>query len=248
MKISIITVTYNAEEFIEQCIQSVIGQSYKNIEYILIDGASSDSTLNIVQQYKNNINVLISEVDQGIYDAMNKGIKLASGDVIGILNADDFFADQDVVANIVKSFTENKTDIVYGNLWYVDRKNPDLIIRKWISKPFSYRAMSWGWMPAHPTFYARKKLFYELGFYDLKLNSCADYELMLRFLYLNKRKSIWLNKVLIKMRVGGVSNISINSRITASRNDFTAMRINRISWPLLKVIIKPLRKIHQYFG
>ena len=137
MKISIITVTYNAEEFIEQCIRSVVGQSYKNIEYILVDGASSDSTLNIVQKYKNNINILISEVDQGIYDAMNKGIKLASGDVIGILNADDFFADQDVVANIVKSFTENVTDIVYGNLWYVDRKNPDLSIRKWISKPFS---------------------------------------------------------------------------------------------------------------
>ena len=247
MKISIVTVVLNAEEFLEQCIRSVISQTYPEIEYIIIDGGSTDSSLAIIQQYSDRVNALLSEKDRGIYDAMNKGISLATGEVIGILNADDFFADDRVVADIAAAFS-GETDIVYGDLWYVGRHDTSKVFRKWISRPFSRRAMEWGWMPAHPTFYARRALFLKHGNYNLKINSASDYEIMLRFMYLNKSKSIYLNRIFVKMRMGGVSNRSVYNRLRASLNDMKAMRRNNIKWPWLKILIKPLRKINQYFN
>lgn len=248
MKISIITVAYNAEEFLAQCIRSVIGQTHPDIEYIVIDGGSSDTTLRIIEQYKRHINVLVSEKDNGIYDGMNKGIRLASGEVIGILNADDFFADTEVISDVASAFSDTATDIVYGNLWYVKRTDTDAIIRKWISKPFSRNAMNWGWMPAHPAFYARKDLFDRHGYYNLKFHSAADYELMIRFMYLNRINSFYLNRLFVKMRVGGVSNQSFTNRLSAGINDFKAMQENGLKLPWLKVFIKPIRKINQYFN
>jgi glycosyltransferase involved in cell wall biosynthesis len=248
MKISLITVTYNSGEFLEECIQSVISQSYNDLEYIIIDGGSTDPTISIIHKYKPFISFFITEPDLGIYDAMNKGIALATGDVIGILNGDDFFADDLVLNRIAEEFQKNKADIVYGNLWYVARQNSAKIVRKWISKSYTNRSMQYGWMPAHPTFYAKRKLFTEYGNYNLLYKSAADYDLMLRFLFKHQRSSSFVNKVFVKMRTGGVSNQSINNRLKASINDRKAMKNNGINWPWLSIVFKPLRKIEQFFN
>ncbi len=246
MKISIITVALNAEEFIGDCIRSVIGQTYGDIEYIIVDGASTDGTLGVISRYQQKIARVISEKDQGIYDAMNKGIAAATGEVIGILNADDFFADPGVLSAVALEFKNEQTDVVYGNLYFVNRQNTEDIMRRWVSKPFNRMGMEWGWMPAHPTFYARKSCFKNWGVYKLNLNSSADYELMLRFMYLNKANSKFLNRVMVMMRMGGVSTKSVNNRLLALWNDFKAMRENGITFAWIKIFVKPLRKIVQY--
>jgi glycosyltransferase len=246
MKISLITVTYNAEEFLESCINSVICQTYSELEYIIIDGKSLDCTLNIINKFQNKIDKVVTEADLGIYDAMNKGIRLATGDVIGILNADDFFTDENVIRVIAETFKNYNTDIVYGDLSYVDRHNTDKIVRKWVSKEYRRDALNWGWMPAHPTFYARREMFEKFGYYDLNYGTAADYELMLRFMYKFKCSATYIKKVLVKMRVGGVSNITLKSRIKASLNDLKAMKANGVELPYIAVGLKPLRKIAQF--
>ncbi len=246
MKISLITVCRNAEEYIAQCINSVLTQKYKNVEYIIIDGNSSDSTLSIIKTFKKGITTLISEKDEGIYDAMNKGIALATGDVIGILNADDFFADDTVLERIAEKFVETNADIIYGNLWYVARNNLQKVIRKWISKPYTENLFQWGWMPAHPTFYARRELFQHYGDYNIDFKSAADYELMLRFMNKNTTKSVFIDYLLVKMRVGGVSNKSLKNRISANLSDLKAMQLNEIRWPWVAIFLKPIRKIMQF--
>ena len=248
MKITIITVVYNGGEFLESCIRSVISQSYSNIEYIVIDGGSTDSSLSIIDKYRDRISVFVSEKDGGIYDAMNKGIRLAAGDVIGILNSDDFFADDSVIAGVAAAFSKPEADVVYGDLWYVKRQDPQKVVRKWESGPFRRKAMAWGWMPAHPTFYARADVYRKYGSYNLKFKSAADYELMLRFLYLNESNSVYLRRVFVMMRVGGVSNRSVYNRLRAAINDLKAMKNNGIQWPWLKILFKPLRKLNQFFN
>lgn len=246
IKISLITVTYNAGQFISDCVASVISQTHLHVEYIIIDGKSTDDTLNRLDRFQKNIQVLVSEKDRGIYDAMNKGIALATGDVIGILNADDFFAASDVLAQIAETFENTGAYIVHGNLVYVNRFDTNTVIREWGSKPYQDNMFQWGWMPAHPTFYARRELFQRYGDYNLFLKSAADYELMLRFIHKHQIHTHYLNKVFVKMRVGGVSNQSISNRITASLNDLKAMRSNGIKFPLLAVMMKPIRKITQF--
>jgi len=244
-KISIITVAYNAQITIERCINSVFGQKFKNIQYIIIDGGSTDDTCRIIENYKEKIDVFISEPDKGIYDAMNKGIALATGDVVGTINADDFFADDNVLYDIARVFSEQNTQILYGNLDYIDPS--DKVIRKWRSGKYSRGMFNWGWMPPHPTFYCKKSLFDKLGVYKLDYGSAGDYELMLRFIHLNNINAYYLNKVLIKMVVGGVSNKSLNNRVQAMRFDFKAMRNNNIFLPIMTILFKPLRKIAQFF-
>ncbi len=248
MKISIITATYNSAKHLKSCLQSVINQDYTEIEHIIIDGGSTDQTLQIIDQYKDKISKIVSEKDRGIYDALNKGIALATGDVIGVLHSDDFFADEKVLSDVAAAFNNSKAGIVYGNLDYVHRDNPGKIIRKWRSKPYKRAFFSWGWMPAHPTFYARKNLFNQLGNYNLTYKSAADYDLMLRFMYKNLNQSYFLNKTMVKMRVGGLSNKSFNNRWKANREDLQAMRNNGISFPYITVVLKPLRKITQFFA
>lgn len=248
MKVSIITVTYNAEEFLEQCICSILSQTYTNIELIVVDGGSTDSTLTILAKYRQRIAVLISEKDEGIYDAMNKGIAVASGEVIGMLNADDYYAYDNAVKDLVAAFDNPDCEIAYGNICYVKKNDTNHVLRKWVSKPFNRTSMKWGWMPAHPTFYARKTLFETYGKYNLNFYSAADYELMLRFLYLKKIKSIWVDKILVIMRAGGVSNRTVKNRLTASYNDYKAMKSNQVEFPALKIFVKPLRKLGQYFN
>ena len=243
--ISIITVCFNAEPTIERCILSVINQSFSNIEYIIIDGGSTDNTLNIIDKYKHKIKIVVSEADNGIYDAMNKGIKIAKGEIVGMLNADDFFADENILLNVAKAFKLNNPDVLYGDLDYVDNSNK--VIRSWKSGKYSNGIFNWGWMPPHPTFYCKRIYFEKLGYYSLNYGTAADYELMVRFLHLNKLSVFYLKLIMVKMEIGGASNNSIYNRIKVIKNDYKAMVKNGIMFPLVSIFLKPLRKIVQYF-
>jgi glycosyltransferase involved in cell wall biosynthesis len=244
LKISVITIVYNAQDTIKRCIESVISQNYNNIEYIIIDGGSTDNSLQIINQYKSHVKVLISEPDQGIYDAMNKGILLATGEIAGMLNADDFFADQEVISAVAQAFSSSDTGIVYGNLDYINSAGK--IIRKWESHNCGKNSFQWGFMPPHPTFYCKRILFEKHGFYSLEYGSAADYELMVRFMHKRNVRSFHLNKVMVKMQLGGVSNSNIMNRFKAWSFDLKAMRENNVFLPVLAVVLKPLRKIFQF--
>ena len=246
LKISLITVAFNAENTIERCIQSVIRQTFKNVEYIIIDGFSTDRTIQIIDQYKEYINIFLSEPDEGIYDAMNKGIKLATGDIIGMLNADDFFKDNSILNTIAKTFKQQNTPIIYGDLDFVNSRGK--IVRKWRSAQYTQGIFNWGWMPPHPTFYCKRELFYTLGFYSLEYGTAADYELMLRFMHLNNINAFYIKKVLIGMEIGGISNKSFTNRVKGLLFDLKAMRKNGIMLPVITLIFKPLRKTIQYFS
>ena len=246
MKVSIITVVFNGEKYLEDCIQSVLNQDYKNIEYIVIDGSSADKTLSIIERYRNQIHYFISETDNGMYDALNKGIKIATGDIIGILNADDMLASDDVISAIVREFKEKQPDGVYGNLNYIDLGFSKKIIRKWVSKQFVKRDILLGWMPAHPTLYLKKELFSLYGNYSLDFGTAADYELMVRFLYLHQVNAKFLDKLFVNMRVGGMSNSSLKQRYLALINDYKAVKKNSLPYPLLTVFFKKITKLKQF--
>jgi glycosyltransferase involved in cell wall biosynthesis len=248
MKVSLITVVYNAEKYIRDCIQSVVAQTYPNIEYIVIDGGSTDLTLSILADYEKHIAHFVSEKDKGMYDALNKGIKAATGEVIGILNADDMLATPDVIQKIVETFQTHETEAVYGNLNYIDAIQTDKIIRKWVAKPFSLQDLVYGWMPAHPTLYIKREVFEKFGNYSLNYGTAADYELMLRFLYKFKIKATFLNKLIVNMRMGGMSNENFKQRYLALLHDYSAIKINGISFAFLTLIGKKLRKIPQFFA
>lgn len=245
LKISVVTVVYNAQNTIEKCLDSVARQKFNNIEHIVIDGGSTDDTVHIIKKYSNNIQVFVSEPDEGIYDAMNKGIKLATGDIIGTLNADDYLANDEVLIDIAAAFASQETDVLYGDLDFIEPGGN--IVRKWRSGGYKYGKFNWGWMPPHPTFYCKRTLFERLGGYRLDYGSAADYELMLRFLHANKMSVFYLQKVIVKMYVGGVSNKNLINRVKALRFDLKAMRNNDILFPFITVVYKPLRKILQFF-
>lgn len=240
-----ITVSFNTERTIECCIQSVLAQSFKNVEYIIIDGSSTDNTLQIIHKYKQDIQILVSEPDKGIYDAMNKGIKMATGEIIGMLNADDYFTEANVLRDIADQFILNNALITYGDLDFVNSKGR--VVRKWRSGKYFPGLFNWGWMPPHPTFYCKKELFQQFGYYSLEYGTAADYELMLRFMHKNRVSAFYLNKVLINMKIGGISNKSLYNRVKGLLFDLKAMRNNGIKAPLLGLLFKPIRKISQYF-
>lgn len=246
MKVSIITIAYNAEDTIEDTIKSVIAQNYTDLEYVIVDGASKDGTMEIVNRYKDQISIIHSEPDRGIYDAMNKGVGLANGEIIGILNADDIYADENVVTAIVQKFQETNAEGVYADLVYVNRENTDQVTRTWISGEYKEGKFKKGWMPPHPTFFLKKECYDKYGTYTLKLRSAADYELMLRMIHKNKIKVAYLNKIITKMRVGGTSNVSLKNRLKANREDREAWRMNGLKPGTFTVIRKPLSKITQF--
>lgn len=245
MKISIITVSYNAENTIRDTIESVVGQTYTNVEYIVIDGNSTDSTLEIVKSFGEKIHKLISEKDNGIYDAMNKGIAMASGDIIGILNSDDIYAHSNVLTEIVNKF-QKKIDAVYGDLVYVNAENTAKVVRKWIAKPYREGDFLKGWMPPHPTFFVRNDVYKKYGAFNLTLKSAADYELMLRFIHKHKINIAYHNDVIVKMRTGGQSNASIKNRIKANKEDRLAWKINGLKPGPFTMLRKPLSKLSQF--
>lgn len=246
MKVSIITVVYNGAEFIRDCIESILNQTYPAIEYIIVDGKSTDGTIDIVRSYGTKIARFISEPDKGLYDAMNKGIGLATGDVIGLLNADDFYRHNRVIENMVSTFERTDSDAVYGDMLYVERDNPQKLKRYWRSGWYSENAFLWGWMPGHLSFFAKRWLYERYGTFRLDMKSAADYELMLRFIHKNKAKLAYMDEVTIVMRAGGISNSSVQNRLRANREDRLAWHLNGLTPYFFTFWLKPLRKLTQY--
>lgn len=246
-KVSIITVTYNSEKYLEQCILSVLSQNYPSIEYIIIDGNSNDGTKDIIRKYESRIARWISEPDAGMFDALNKGMAISTGDIIGMLHSDDIFGSFDVISTVVKAFDEKKVDSLYGDLVFVYPDDTDRLYRLWNGKPYDRNLFKKGWMPAHTTFFFRKELIGKYGNYITHYYSSSDYELMLRYLYKNRVSSYYLPRLIVKMRKGGLSNNSLYRRLRANRRDYLAMKANGIPMPFIISILKPLSKLHQYF-
>jgi glycosyltransferase len=246
MKISVITVTRNCAETISQCLNSIFSQDYENYESIVIDGNSTDGTLGILESYRSRINYLISESDAGIYDAMNKGLRLASGDVVGFLNADDMLADTKVFEKIASIFKDNNIDAVYGDLVYVSRLNSKKILRYWKSSTYKHSDFKLGWMPPHPTLYIRKTTFDKLGNFDTRYKIAADYDLIIRLLYMQKAKAIYIPTVLVRMRSGGISNRSLRMILKKSTEDFQILKFHKMGG-LLPLFFKNFFKIKQFF-
>ena len=249
MKISIITVCYNSEKYIRSAIESVLSQTYNDIEYIIIDGLSKDSTMDIVKSYESQFGgrmKWISEKDQGIYYAMNKGIAMASGDIIGIINSDDFYSCEKVIDKVVQSFQKENIDAVYGDLLYVIAKNTDKIQRYWKSGYYKENAFLWGWMPPHPTFFVKKKVYEKYGCFNTNFKSAADYEFMLRVIHKELIRLAYLPEILVKMRTDGESNQSIKNRLSGNNEDHNAWKINGLQPYCFTRCLKPVRKILQY--
>jgi glycosyltransferase involved in cell wall biosynthesis len=205
LKVSIITVVYNNKETLVQAIDSVLNQNYSDIEYIIVDGASKDGTVEMINQYEEKITQFISEPDKGLYDAMNKGLSLASGDIVGILNSDDFYTSNEVISKVVDSFIDNSCDVVYGNVNYVNKDKPNHVVRKWISGPYKNNYFEKGFVPAHPTVFVRKKLIHSYK-YNLKYKLAADYDWLLR-LFRDPYISIHYEPMeMINMRLGGATS------------------------------------------
>jgi len=217
MKISIITVVRNNKDTIKDAIDSVLSQTYKNTEYIIVDGGSTDGTVELIKEYGDKIDKFISEPDNGIYDAMNKGLSLATGDVIGILNSDDVYFDNKVLEKVAKRFEGTNIDSLYGDLYYVKEKDLNAIVRYWKSSEFIQGSFAKGWHPPHPSFFVKRHIYEKYGYFDLDMKVSADFELMLRFLEKYKIFTAYLPSVLVRMRTGGESNRSIKNMITGNK-------------------------------
>jgi len=246
MKISVITATWNSEETIEGTLRSLNTQDYSNIEHIIVDGASTDATLDSVRRHGDRVDTVISEKDNGIYDALNKGIDAATGDVIGFLHSDDLYANQKVLSRIAQEFSNDGTDATYGDLDYVSQANINKTVRRWVSGGFDRSKMKNGWMPPHPTFYMRREHYVALGGFDLRYIISADYDSMLRYLWKNKLNPSYIPEVLIKMRLGGKSNNSFSNILKKTTEDKKVMVENGIG-PFRGLLGKNFSKIPQLF-
>jgi glycosyltransferase involved in cell wall biosynthesis len=225
MKISIITVCYNSIETIEETIKSIKSQSYQNMEFIVIDGASTDNTLEVLKNHDDFISCCVSESDGGIYDAMNKGIALASGEVIGFLNADDFYSKNEVLKSVAQCFEDDPTlDACYSDLMYVERFDTSRTLRYWQSNGFVPGAFSRGWCPPHPTFFVRRSIYERFGGFDLSYRIAADVELMMRFLEVHKIRVKHVLDVWVKMRMGGTTNKSLHNVWVQNREILRALK------------------------
>jgi glycosyltransferase len=247
MKVSIITVSHNSVNTIGATISCIASQTYTDIEYIVVDGHSDDGTLEVIQSFDEQISYWISEPDKGIYDALNKGIDAATGDVIGILNSDDIYVNDYVVQKVVDTFNQEKTDCVYGDLVYVDRYKTNNIIRYWKAGLFEKNRLKRGWMPPHPTVFLMRDIYKKYGKFDTNYQIAADYDFMLRFLGSPNISVSYIPEVLVKMRVGGDSNKSIRNIFRKSREDYRAIRKNNVRGGISTILLKNLLKIPQFF-
>ncbi len=266
MKVSIITAVYNGVKTIEACIKSVLNQTYQNIEYIVVDGGSIDGTFETIKKHTSNpplplfrkggmggfsgnrrITKWISESDNGIYDALNRGIKMATGDIIGFLHADDVYANNKVIEKVADVFMKYNVDSCYGDLQYVDKNNTNRVIRYWKSSEYKHGKFKYGWMPPHPTFFVKKEVYEKYGYFNTDFKIASDYELMLRFLQKYKISTYYIPEVLIKMRLGGASNRSLKNLITKTTEDCRAWKVNNLSRSLYTIPLKNLSKIPQFF-
>lgn len=246
MKVSVITVCFNAASTICDTIESVLSQNYPEIEYIVVDGASTDGTVDIVRSYGKRITKFISEPDDGIYDAMNKGIKLAEGDIVAILNADDFYVDSSVISKIVKTFQKSGADIVYGDIVIVDPNNTARVVRYWKAGEYRPGSFKWGWHPPHPAFFVKRDIYKRYGVFDLEFKRvAADYEIMVRFMERYGVKSTYLPEVLVKMRAGGKSTKNFWNILIGNWESYRALKKNNIKINPLFLFLKPMRKLLQ---
>ncbi|WP_209316452.1 glycosyltransferase family 2 protein [Halomonas salinarum] len=247
LKISVITACFNSQATIGQAIASLKQQSWSQVEHVVIDGASKDDTVAVARKTLGMGDVLISEADRGIYDALNKGIDQASGEVLGFLHSDDLYAHDEVLAKVAACFDDPAVGAVYGDLQYVDALDTDRVIRHWVSGAFSQNKLKRGWMPPHPTFFMRRELYRELGGFDLRYRIAGDYDALLRYLASEKVMAAYLPEVLVKMRVGGASNGSLIQIVHKSKEDFTVMRNNGVN-PLVALPFKNLSKLPQFLA
>ncbi len=247
MKVTIITATYNSEFTMKSCIESVVNQDYNDIEYLIIDGASTDNTLEILKEAAAKYVQIkyTSAPDKGIYDALNKGIATATGDIIGFVHSDDFLANYKIITNIVATFKNQHVDGVYGDLQYVALDDTDKVIRNWVSKPFDIRLLKKGWMPAHPTLYLKKSLYESFGNFDISFKIAADYEFILRIFKQPHLKFAYVPEIITKMRVGGASNKNLRNLIQKTKEDYKALKQHRVGG-MWSVFIKNISKLEQF--
>jgi glycosyltransferase involved in cell wall biosynthesis len=246
-KISIITAVFNGEKHIAQTIESVLGQTYANVEYIVIDGGSTDKTVELINRYQDRIQHIVSEQDKGIYDALNKGVALATGDVIGLLHADDLFASEKVLESIANRFAETGADGLYADLLYIKRESPTSFqtVRYWKSCDFNPALLKNGWMPAHPTFYLKKSVYAQIGKFNLGYPIAADYDFILRAFKIPGLKFTYLPIVTVHMQIGGVSNRNLKKVYEKSCQDFEILKTHGIS-PLSTLFKKNFGKLKQF--
>lgn len=245
MKISIVTATYNSAATVADTLDCISRQLHPDIEHIIVDGGSTDRTLEIVTQFP-HVAKVVSGKDKGIYDAMNKGIGLATGEIIGILNSDDIYTDTDVLSAVARAFDDAAVMTVYADLQYVYPDDLSRVLRTWKTGRFRKRSFYYGWMPPHPTFFVRREVYRQAGLFNLTLKSAADYELMLRILLKLGMSAHYIPKVIVKMRAGGVSNVSLRNRLRANREDRLAWKINQLKPYFFTLYLKPLRKLSQF--
>jgi glycosyltransferase len=230
MKVSIITIAYNSGHAIADAINSVVSQTYNDIEYIIVDGKSKDNTVEIVKSFGNKISKFVSEPDKGIYDALNKGISMATGDIVGFMHSDDLFANNEIIEHVVEKFKQNDSDSLYGDLQYVYKENTDKVLRYWKSGTYTIRKLKMGWMPPHPTFYVKRWVYEKYGGFNIDMGIAADYDTMLRFLGKYRISTQYLPEVMVKMRVGGASNRSLKNIIKKSSEDWDAFKnLNKVT-------------------
>lgn len=246
--ISIVTATWNCAKTLPDCLASVARQSYANREHVIVDGASTDGTVEVINQHIDQISTFTSERDNGIYDALNKGIQLTTGDVVGFLHADDLYASDIALAKIAQAFEDPNVCAVYGDLEYVSQQDTAKIIRHWRSRPFNSKDLGWGWMPAHPTLYVRREWYSRIGGFDISYRIAADYLSILQLFTQPDFQAVYIPEVLVTMRLGGVSNRSVKSIIKKSKEDWYALRSCGFSTPsALKAITwKNLSKLTQF--
>jgi glycosyltransferase len=247
MKISVITAVYNNENTIENAIKSVLSQTHNDIEYIVIDGVSTDKTLDIVKKYEEKIDTIVSEKDAGIYDALNKGIKKATGDIVCFLHSDDMYENENVVKKVNDLFEEKQVDSVYGDLVYVKKESVDKVIRYWKSGEFKHKKLNRGWMPPHPTFFVKREVYEQYGGFDTSFRISADYDTMLRFLGTYKISVAYLPNILIKMRLGGESNKNYTNLRQKTLEDIKVLKKNKIGGKYT-IILKNISKIPQFLS
>jgi glycosyltransferase involved in cell wall biosynthesis len=244
-RISIITVSYNSAKTIKDTIDSVLSQDFPEIEFIIVDGHSNDGTQEIVKSYGDKISKFVSEKDKGIYDAFNKGIRLATGDIIGFIGSDDFYPNASVIKKVAESFKKNHTDSLYGDIQYINEESK--IVRYWKAGKYKTSKFVLGWMPPHLSFYLKRDIYQKFGLYKDNFLIAGDYELMLRMLYKHKITTQYLPEVLVTMRIGGASTKNINNRIIANMEDRQAWVSNGLKPKFYTLFLKPLLKIPQFF-
>ncbi|MEY0383316.1 glycosyltransferase family 2 protein [Providencia rettgeri] len=245
MKVSIITATYNSSSTIIDTLKSLENQSYPNIEYIIIDGASKDNTLEIIKKHSKKVSKIISEPDKGIYDALNKGIEASTGDIIGFLHSDDIFAYSTAIEDLVNILINEKSHAIYADLEYVSKENTSNVVRRWVSGSYKHSNLKKGWMPPHPTFFMKRSLYKKYGGFDLNFKISADYDSLLRYLWLNNISVSYLPRVVTKMRVGGESNRNFLNILKKTKEDILVLKKNNIFW-IYPLLMKNLSKLPQF--